>query len=205
VSASRGALIRVCRTPVVNFLRGGVICSVRSFFRANHTSSWTFQEQTPSRFLEGCQRSMLLVGKIPMLSNIGISKLACKKHSGGVAYDRHGNALISATRLEKQGLLRHNHKRANRSQTGARPKHALDRALTTQQSFLGHPGRPGPGDISAWIVRSIVYKQDILLCHNPVFSKACACDRHCLRKAFPFLSSLSGKISISHLSSCRRT
>jgi hypothetical protein len=152
VSASRGALIRVCRTPVVNFLRGGVICSVQSFFRANHISSWTFQEQTPSRFLEGCQRSMLLVGKIPMLSNIGISKLACKKHSGGVAYDRHGNALISATRLEKQGLLRHNHKRANRSQTGARPKHALDRALTTQQSFLGHPGRPGPGDISAWIV-----------------------------------------------------
>jgi hypothetical protein len=76
------------------------MCSVQSFFQTNHTLLWTFQEQTPSRFLEN------IVGKIPMPSNMEISKSACKKRRG-VAYDRHGNTLIRATRLEKQGLLRH--------------------------------------------------------------------------------------------------
>ena len=94
---------------------------------------------------------MLLVGKIPMLSNIGISKLACKKQSGGVAYDRHGNALIRATRLEKQGLLRHKPQASQPEPKGPGLKLALDRALTTQQSF-GASRQARTGDISTWIV-----------------------------------------------------
>ena len=132
-----GALIHVCRPPlVVNF--SGSCVQFDPFSQTNHTSVVDFSRTNAIKVSGGYsgQNSHALEHR-----NFKIGLQETERRRRILSVRKYANPCSAIWR--KQGLLRHNHKRANQSQKDSRPR------FDNSTIFLGTSRQARTRDISA--------------------------------------------------------